>query len=152
MSPYANINAYLSIYYGSSTLNDLWAKLKLDLQIELEYTIPYPLKEYPEDIEFIEDFLAKKIQDTTKKTETSEGSEKKECKNKEKKPSKKTKTSVQIMNKKEINSIIKIWHPDLNFSSPVCNLITKKINMAKESKDMDFLNKVKNFTNLINNY
>lgn len=157
MSPFSNINSYLKAYYGGDNLGEMWAKLKADLKIYLDgYSMPYPLQEYPVDILKVENFILERIKlrefeddakRATKRTKREENRKKREAKE-----ALKPKVQIQIFDKKAINSIIKFWHPDLNSGAPVCNLITQKINKAKQAQDFIFLSNINHFTNLISNY
>lgn len=156
VSVFSNINSYLKAYYGGDNLGEMWAKLKADLKIDLNYSAPYPLQNFPEDILKIEEFVLGKIQkryeEGEKEREQKRQKREENRKKKEAKESLKPKVQLQILDKKVINSIIKFWHPDLNFQAPICNLITQKINKAKEIQDFVFLSNINHFTNLISNY
>lgn len=155
-SPLSNINTYLKAYYGGDSFSEMWAKLKADLKIDLNYPVPYPLQDFPEDILKIEEFILGKIQkryeEGEKEREQKRQKREENRKKKEAKESLKPKVQLQILDKKAINSIIKFWHPDLNSGAPICNLITQKINKAKEIQDFVFLSNINHFTNLISNY
>jgi hypothetical protein len=155
-SPFSNINTYLKAYYGGDNLSEMWAKLKADLKIDLSYSAPYPLQDFPEDITKVENYLLEKINLRNFKDETErEAKRKKREENRKKREAKealKPTVQLQIFDKKAIHSSIKFWHPDLNSGAPICNLITQKINKAKEAQDFIFLSNINHFTNLISNY
>lgn len=46
--------------------------------------------------------------------------------------------------------LLKIWHPDLNGGSKICEQITKAVNIAVEDGNTNFLNNLASLTSYVN--